>query len=318
MEYLFWIAFLVMILASSLRFKVYTTTQKRHLLSAYFLSLLATILFRTAMRDTAISNTERILAGIEFSDNDWSVLSPLIGLYTNSNPIIFLAGLILCLELITFIFAAAYKRSIKKTDNHSALTGSMSRWWANVILLIGAPALLYGLLSYSDASERSPTHFSFIFFPVVAAYGAPACQLILWQPTLFNTANTKCPSKGQINLNRFSNELAPWFLMCILLTLASCIKAQSTPQLNPITLQKHFLGNKSWGKYLHIANLTQLPWRGKCLLVVFLLSVVLALVPILLEELFYGVFAFLYNLFWIGPLTLITLIYLIFKKSSKK
>ena len=317
MEYLFWIAVLVMIFASSLRFKVYTTTQKWHLLSAYILIFLAAILFKTAMRESAISNTERILSGLEFSDNDWSVLSPLTGLYSNSNPIIFLVSLILGLELITFIFATVYKRSIKKTKNHSALTGSMSRWWANVILLMGAPALIYGLLSYSDATERSPTHFSFTFFPVVAAYGAPTCQLILWQPTLFNTANTQCPTKGQINLNRFSNEVAPWFIMCILLTLASCTKIQST-QPNPITLQKHFLGNKSWSEYLHIANLMQLPWRGKFLLVFFLLSLVLALVTIVLDMLFHGFMALLYNLFWIAPLILITLIFLIFRKLSKK
>jgi len=306
MEFQILIDICFIIFTINLRFKIYQGSRKWYLFFGYIICLLAILIkLDWTMQQVRIHFANSVLEAIEPSVNIW--LLPIAKFYANYDPIIKLLFITLSIELIACCYFIAIGLLRNKLKINLSLKSAMIRWWANIILFLGAPALVYGLLGLSSATEKSLMSIKYCLSVVIAAYGMPAYLLGI-HPAPSDYLGGSSSYQPIINLNNFYQDAAPWFIFCLLITVVPYFLFKKSRQEKSISLRQLFLGDLIFQEYFRFPDIKKLPWRGILMLGFFVICLVLTLFAIVLNFLFYGIFVLIYHIVWIIPIFLILIV----------
>lgn len=336
----FWLAMLVAILLVQLRFNLY----KKHiswliapiyLLGIYFVALLA----NNSLRGAVVMLAEAEMSGLGVSSGESTTggwLSSIAQFYQErSNPVLLLIVTASSIEFCAFLAAAINSQASKDTP----ATGLMSRWWATVVAIIGAPLIAYslammdasigrgfiGLRSEESSSVQQLDNVSYSLSPLVAVYGAPAYWLKMsGEPDYRLTENAfswspHYPSRSLITMDDFARDMSPWFLLCALITLCASLQQRKKPEVKPKTILQ-LLKSESLSKpIIKYENFRNLPWRSKYLVVGTAIAIVLTGFSLLLQILFYNLMLLLGGGWLLIPVVILfLLIAFIFRVLKRK
>jgi hypothetical protein len=300
-----------------LRFKIYTALRKWYLFAAYAVCLIAIVIkLDWSMWTVRVHYANSALDGIEASSNTWLLI--VANFYANYDPFIKLFFLVLTLELVSFFNFMVSRFYANKAGNHLVLVGVMTHWWANIILFMGAPALLYGLMGLNDVTEKSLMSINYCLSPIVAVYGTPAYLLGIHPAPSDYLWNSNYPLQS-IDLDNFNQDAAPWFIFCFLMTIAHyLVYRRQQAKIESISLRELFIGDLRWRECLYLHNIKRLPWRGMLILAFVAVCLVLTCIAIIVNFIFYGIILLVYNILWIAPLGLILIVVWILIKNKSK
>lgn len=311
MEYYFLISILVVIFARSKLHKKITTWFAK---AGYICSILvATVVldislhqgYNDAVYDAATPGTAV----------DKVALIPRLGeLYGSGNPLLLLVILFVIVEVCAYFIPGTISFFDRKND--AGNRGLMSIWWANVIVFLVAPAIVFNVANYHPTSERGLDVVSSNLTPVLAVYGAPAYWLRLYMASdstiLAPNELHFSPRYPPTTMRDFGCDSLPWFLLCVFMTLVSCLNPYRRG--NDYNLTQLFFGSLRLKERIQIYTLWLLPWRGKYLLAYFLCGAILAGFALLLQLLRYAGIAFFHGGFLLVIPALILWVFLAFKK----